>query len=260
MRYVRLIVVAFALLLPAQSWATMGSSNHVKAQQGSTPVNLVLPSTTTTGSGLLTGCFWSSGVAWSSTAEDGGNGAATQINIEQTGAGRSRLYYWANITGKASHTVTWAFASGVACSCFAVEITATNGAGVTIDQNAKGNDASYPPFADVITVTTTVANEIVFSFAWSNSSTNPDTWTAGGSSVCVGSVPFTMLENTTNAASFWAGAVGSCVVNATGTYNGNWTESNPAGGPNSNVHIVSFSEAAGNPCKGSLLLLGVGGC
>ncbi len=245
------VVTLLALLLPAQGWADVtASTQHTTISQNTSPITTAALATTT-GSGLITSCLWSSGQTFSSISENGGNGAPTLIGIEKTGVGRSRVYYWPNITGNAAHTVTWTLSAGAPASCFVLEILTNNGGGITLDQGTQGNDNSSP-WADLLTITTTIATELLVSVAYGNSAGNPDNWTAGAS--------FTRHEHATNGASFWAGAIGSLHVSSTGTYNGSWTDS--VSSSNTNVHIASFSEAAAptSTCKGALMLLGVGGC
>lgn len=196
---------------------------------------------TTTGSGVVVLVGWNvnSGQTFTSITDSVGNAAPTQIGTELSNSNlSSRLYYFPNITGNASHTFTFTVSASATLSMWVVEVTASALAGITLDQSNSGTDtvSSY----DSPSITTTTANEFLFggSVELSTTFTNTIVHTVGNS--------FTLADEITDAGNYWTGYSSSRVVNATGTYNTSWTNSGTATVSVSENWIASFTENAGS--------------
>lgn len=238
-------LISLLLLTASPSWAALSVGVKTSIEVNTTTTGTTTGIATTTGSGLLVGIVFTNTASFTSLTDSVGNGAPIQIGAEQTvTGGKTRLYYWPNITGGAAHTVTLTITGATQKSIFVQEVKTTIGSGITLDQNASGVDATTPFTSPAIT--TLIADEMLVAFDADDVSATT-THTAGAS--------FTLqTEQTSNTG--WTGALGTQLVAATGTYNSSWTVSSTP--IDTAQWIASFSEAG--VCRGALLLMGVGGC
>jgi len=194
--------------------------------------------TAASGSGIYLFCVFDkfTSQVFSSVTDNKGNSANyVQVGAEIVSTDSSvmaRVYYCPNATGGAGHTATLTVTgSNGSLDLYIVEITTTNGAGITIDQATQNTDNTTPFTSS--SITTTVANTMLMGGMSENASTSV-THTAGNS--------FAVIDEETTA-NAWSGASSWRLVSATGTYNTSWTVT---GTVSTSVQtIASFSEVAG---------------
>ena len=213
---------------------------HATAQNVSAASVTTAAISTTTGSGVLVEVAWGTngGQTFTSITDSVGNTAPTQIGAETSSGNLStRLYYYPNITGNAAHTFTFTISSAISLSMWVVEVTASNLAGITLDQSNSGVDTVSP--YDSPTITTTTATEILFggSAEISGGFTNTIVHTLGNS--------FTLTDEITNAGFYVTSYSSLRNVSSTGTYNTSWTNTGTDTVSTSINWIASFTENAG---------------
>jgi hypothetical protein len=174
--------------------------------------------TASTGSGLVLLVDWDSGGTFTSVSDSKGN-TWVQVGTQQadsTNTVLTRRYYCANAVGGSSHTFTLTTSGASLCSIAVIEVTTTNGIGITLDQQIATQDGATP-FASG-SITTTVNNEILISLFTSQGSSGTYTPTAGNS--------FTLADAETNGSDFFPMVSGYRLVSSIGSYNASWTTTN----------------------------------
>lgn len=162
-----------------------------------------------------------------STVTDGSNVLAT------------RRYKCVSATGGTNHNFTLTCNSAGVAHIAVVEITTTNGLGVTVDQQNAAADSSSPYTSP--SVATTVADEFLISMMTCQGPGGTYTHTAGNS--------FTKFLEESDGSTYFPLAIGNRTVSATGSYSGSWTvTTTPA---DSVVSIDTFYETLSGPGAGS---------
>ena len=197
--------------------------------------------TTSSGSALVAVMVWDTGTF--SSLVDSKSNSWTQIGTELTfgTSGRARAYYSELSSVGASHTVTITQTGTSAMSIFVIEVGGGTIPGIA-DKNAQNSDATSP-WGSGVTATTTQANELVTGLFIGNSGSNPATHAINAASTPTSGWSITAAAEETNGASFYTGGIASVRVTATGTYEGQWTETGSAA--NCCVRTATFNESAG---------------
>ena len=214
---------------------SLGQANGKAEGNGGAGANFTTSSSTTTasGSGFIVAAQIENTVSFSATAiTDSKSNTYTQIGstISQTGQ-KSAWFVCDNGTGGSSHTWTVNTTGTNYITAYVVEITTTNGAGITLAQNTGKQDASSPFTSG--SITTTTADAMLVAFLAGNSGSNPATHAE--------STGFTIRADQTNGPADWSGALATFLKSATGTYDSSWTET---GAVDSVAFIAAFTEDA----------------
>lgn len=215
-------------------------AHAIAANGGGTTVTTAAQTTATSGSALYIAVDFQPSQSFTSVTDSKGN-TWTQIGAEVADGSNivaTRRYRCANATGGTNHTFTLTCANSGVCGIAFVEMTTTNGNGVTFDQQAAQAD-TVTAFVSP-NVTTTVADEMLLSMFTAQGGGGTYNHTAGNS--------FTLIDEITDGASHFPIATSYRVVTATGTYNASWTTSFIP--DDTVVSIETFSEAAGAATKG----------
>lgn len=193
--------------------------------------------TAASGSTFLIGAIIDGGSFSATPVQDSKSNTYTQIGSELTlGSARCRVYYCENGTGGSSHTATATQTGSNGTSVFFAEVTGGLTSGI-LDKTASTTD-SPSPFSSGLTATTTQANELLVSFLFGNSGSNPATHASSGATPSTG---WTIHQEVTDGNNYWTGLVGSAVVSSTGQYEGSWTES---GASSAVVFTITLKEGS----------------
>lgn len=194
--------------------------------------------TIASGSGIIIGLIYDNpSPNFSSISDSRSSANITLIGAGETtfgtNAGRGRWYYLPTVTSGSGYQVTVNFSGAMFCTLFVAEVTTTNGSGITIDQNNVGNDATSPFTSP--SITTTIANEILWGLTGEDGASGTYNHTAGNS--------FTLLLEETTGGTNWCSSLQYRVVSSTGSYNTSTTVS-PGSPTDTADWIASFSETA----------------
>jgi len=229
-RTAKILGVLVFSLLASPAFATLTVGVHDSKQVNSNVTTTTNAKTTTTGSAIVVGIQYQAGDTVQTITDTYNNTwLEIQSNFAHAFGIQSRAWYCARCTGGASHTVTVTVAGGISQAIYLQEIKASAGNGVFLDQSGRQADTSSPFTSQQ--VTTTTADEFLWSMGVSGAASAGDTWTAGAS--------FTMQENQTDGGGGVAGAMGTRIVTSTGQYNSSWTA---AVATTSGIWIATFSE------------------
>lgn len=189
--------------------------------------------TTTSGSLVLVGASWDSTPTFTSITDSKSNSWSIVGSELNASSHKSRVYVAHNITGGSSHTFTLTVSASAVATLFVCEFTGADTASA-VDQQGRRNDTSSP-FTLAAGLTTTQANEALWSMVVGNSSSPTATHAESG----LGSS--TIQDEITNGSLYWTGAQATSIKSATGTFNPSWTEN---GATNAHVWLVTIKEAA----------------
>ena len=174
------------------------------------PLTTVGITTAASGSGLVVFLSYSSAATFTSVTDNQGNGAPTLVGTELSWSAAtwfSRCYYWPKIAGGAGHTVSLNVSVNDVLTMFVMEVTTTNGQGITLDQASRIADAASP--FDSSSITTTIANEILLAAMFEKATSGTAVRTLGNSFIDV------TADDINDANTFLTGASSSQVVSAT---------------------------------------------
>ena len=212
-----------------------GAGTHIDASSLAATTTTAGITTQATGSGIhLVIDYYKAGQTFT-RVEDSKANTWVQIGTEILSSDSvcaMRRYYCANAIGGSAHTFSLVCNVGGVASIAVTEVQTTNANGITLDQEGAQTDDTTPYIST--SETTTIADEILMGAFTFTGDGGVATHTWGNS--------FTLVDEETNADTYFPLSTCYRVVSATGTYNTTCTV------PQAIVHSVNsldtFSEAA----------------